>query len=129
MDNDRSILAKRAPSRSRAIRTPPAPSIWHHRSGTIEQHAARDRDPATARDRPAARVAGSERPGEWNTIDIICQSGEAQHLLNGEPVSGGFGFTLQWPGEPATALQRGKLQIQSEGAEIYYRRIELLPLR
>ena len=29
-------------------------------------------------------------------------------------------------GGPAIALRRGKLQLQSEGAEIYYRRIDLL---
>lgn len=78
---------------------------------------------------PAARVAPSERAGEWNQIDIVHQSGEAQHFLNGERVAGASDFRLEWPGEPVTPLRRGKLQIQSEGGEIYYRRIELLPLR
>jgi hypothetical protein len=77
----------------------------------------------------AARAAAGEREGEWNQIDITHQSGEAQHFLNGERVGGGSDFRLEWPGEPAAALEHGKLQIQSEGAEIYYRRIELLPLR
>lgn len=30
---------------------------------------------------------------------------------------------------PVTSIQRGKRQIQSEGGEIYYRRIELSALR
>lgn len=77
----------------------------------------------------AARNPLAERAGEWNQIDIVFQAGTAQHFLNGEIVAGGSDFQLEWPGEPATALQEGKLQIQSEGAEIYYRRIELLPLR
>lgn len=77
----------------------------------------------------AARTPASERAGEWNQIEIVHRSGEAQHFLNGEPVAGASNFQVEWPGEPATPLQRGKLQIQSEGAEIYYRRIELLPLR
>ena len=78
---------------------------------------------------PAARSPGAERAGDWNQIDIIFQSGVAQHFLNGELVAGGSDFQLEWPGEPVTVLQRGKLQIQSEGAEIYFRRIELVPLR
>ena len=71
----------------------------------------------------------SERAGDWNQIDIVFQSGRAQHFLNGELVAGGADFRLEWPGLPVTSLQRGKLQIQSEGGEIYYRHIELLPLR
>lgn len=77
----------------------------------------------------APRIAGNERAGEWNQIDIVFQSGSAQHFLNGELVAGASDFRLEWPAMPVTSLQRGKLQIQSEGGEIYYRRIELVPLR
>jgi hypothetical protein len=76
----------------------------------------------------AARAGASERAGDWNQIDIVYRSGEAQHFLNGERVAGASRFLLEWPGVPATALERGKLQIQSEGGEIYYRHIELLPV-
>ncbi|HTV22170.1 MAG TPA: DUF1080 domain-containing protein [Polyangiaceae bacterium] len=76
----------------------------------------------------ATRVAGSERAGGWNQVDIVFEAGEARHFLNGELVAGGSSFELEWPGEPVTVLQRGKLQVQSEGAEIFYRHIELLPL-
>jgi len=79
--------------------------------------------------RQAPRARGSERSGEWNQLDIVFQSGEAQHFLNGELVAGGSDFRLEWPGEPVTSLERGTLQIQSEGGEIFYRHIELLPLR
>jgi hypothetical protein len=78
---------------------------------------------------PATRIAAAERAGEWNQIDIIFQSGAAQHFLNGELVAGGSEFQLEWPGEPVASLQRGQLQLQSEGAEIYYRHLELVPLR
>jgi hypothetical protein len=78
---------------------------------------------------PRARASDSERADGWNQIDIVVQSGEAQQFLNGELVAGGSGFRLEWPGEPAAALQRGKLQIQCEGGEIFYRRIELSSLR
>jgi hypothetical protein len=77
----------------------------------------------------APRAPASERAGDWNQIDIVFQSGVAQHFLNGQLVAGGSDFRLEWPGEPVASLERGKLQIQSEGAEIYYRRLALVPLR
>jgi hypothetical protein len=55
----------------------------------------------------------------------VSQSGEAQYFLNGEPVAGGSDSRLEWPGEPAASLQRGKLQLQSEGGEIFYRHIDI----
>jgi hypothetical protein len=77
----------------------------------------------------APRTALADRAGAWNQIDIVFQSGVAQHFLNGQLVAGGSDFELEWPGEPATPLRRGKLQLESEGSEIYYRHIELLPLQ
>lgn len=71
----------------------------------------------------------SERDGEWNQIDIVFQSGTAQHFLNGQLVTGGTDFRLAWPDELAVPLSGGKLQIQSEGGDIYYRRLALWPLR
>ena len=71
----------------------------------------------------------AEKPtGEWNTLDLYCFGDTAVHLMNGKVVmvlyksrrpaaSGGF--------EP---LKRGKIQIQSEGAEIFYRNIRVLPI-
>jgi hypothetical protein len=61
-----------------------------------------------------------EKPlGEWNTIECICAGGNLTYLLNGTVVNGGT------DAEP----RRGKLLFQSEGAELYFRRIELLPLK
>jgi len=75
----------------------------------------------------APRTPVSERAGEWNQIDIVFQSGAAEHFLNGQLVAGGSDFQLEWPDQPVIPLQRGKLQLQSEGGEIYYRHLELLP--
>jgi len=79
--------------------------------------------------RAAARTPVSERAGEWNQIDIVFQSGAAEHFLNRQLVAGGSDFQLEWPDQPVAPRQRGKLQLQSEGGEIYYRHLELLPLR
>lgn len=61
----------------------------------------------------------AEKPvGEWNRIEAICRSGDVTYFLNGIKVMAGINGTLT----------SGKLLFQSEGAELYFRRIELHPL-
>jgi Domain of Unknown Function (DUF1080) len=71
------------------------------------------------------RTVPTERTGDWNHIDIVVQSGVATHALEGVEVARGQGFVLDWPGQTPTALACGKLQLQSEGAEIFFRAIEI----
>jgi hypothetical protein len=56
--------------------------------------------------------------GEWNRIEAICDGGNVTLLVNGTKANEGGNGT-------GTA---GKLLIQSEGAEVYFRRLELHPL-
>ena len=61
----------------------------------------------------------NEKPtGEWNRVEVIAQKGKCTHIVNGVVVN---------EGEDAT-LRSGRILIQSEGAEIYYRKIEILEL-
>ena len=61
-----------------------------------------------------------EKPhGQWNQIELICSGGDVTYLLNGVKVNEGTNGTFK----------EGRLLFQSEGAEIFYRRIELLPLK
>jgi hypothetical protein len=73
----------------------------------------------------SSQTAVAEPAGEWNQIEIRVRSGTAQHLLNGQLVASGSAFLLNWPDRAAAVLDRGKLQLQSEGGEIYFRHIEL----
>jgi len=73
----------------------------------------------------SSRTALADRAAAWNQVEISVQSGTARHFLNGELVASGSTFRLNWPGQTATVLERGKLQLQSEGGEIYFRHIEL----
>lgn len=60
-----------------------------------------------------------EKPaGEWNTLECIVLEDEITVLLNGILVN------------KATAVKpdKGRIQIQSEAAEIFFRRVELTPL-
>jgi Domain of Unknown Function (DUF1080) len=60
-----------------------------------------------------------EKPvGEWNRQEVIADGATLTNIVNGVVVNKGYHV---YP----TA---GKIQIQSEGAEIYFRRIELMPL-
>jgi hypothetical protein len=60
-----------------------------------------------------------EKPlGQWNRIEAICDGGNLTYFVNGTKVSEGRNGTFK----------EGRLLFQSEGAEIFYRRIELHPL-
>jgi len=61
-----------------------------------------------------------EKPhGEWNVVEIVVQGDNVKQYLNGKLVNEGS------KAYPAS----GKILIQSEGAEVYYRDIELYPLK
>lgn len=60
-----------------------------------------------------------EKPvGQWNRIEAYCEGGNVDYFLNGVKVMEGRDGSFTW----------GKLLFQSEGAEIYFRLIELHPL-
>lgn len=57
-------------------------------------------------------------PGEWTRLDVICDGGRIKVLVNGTKVNEAFDATPR----------EGRLQLQSELAEIYFRRWELWPV-
>ncbi len=57
--------------------------------------------------------------GEWNVVEILVQGDKVKQYLNGKLVNQG---TKAYPAS-------GKILIQSEGAEIYFRDIKLYPLK
>jgi hypothetical protein len=64
------------------------------------------------------RTANFENPhGEWNTIEIICNGNQIEHYVNGHRVNWGV-----------ASLSHGRILLQSEGAEIWYKSVELTPL-
>jgi hypothetical protein len=61
-----------------------------------------------------------EKPwGEWNHLEMIVQGGDLDYFVNGVKVNEGRNGTFK----------EGRLLFQSEGAEIFFRRIELHPLK
>lgn len=67
----------------------------------------------------------NEKPnGEWNVIELYTVGQTSVHLANGTP-NMVLTNALTPQGDPLT---KGKIQIQSEGAEVFYRRIEVRPI-
>lgn len=65
--------------------------------------------------------------GEWNDLEIYTLDDSAVHLLNGQVVNVLTHLTRRNQGN-TVALVAGQIQIQSEGAEVEYRRIETQPI-
>jgi len=65
--------------------------------------------------------------GEWNTIEVYCFNGNSVHVINGAVVMRLFNSKIIKDGKEEPLLN-GKIQLQSEGAEIFYRNVELSQL-
>jgi hypothetical protein len=60
-----------------------------------------------------------EKPrGEWNRMEVICDGDSITNIVNGHVVNIGR----------KSSLTRGKILFQTEGAEIFFRKIEVRPL-
>ncbi|MDR0863827.1 MAG: DUF1080 domain-containing protein [Candidatus Symbiothrix sp.] len=66
------------------------------------------------------RTANYENPNpEWNTIEVICLDDKSEHYVNGHLVNQAYNLSVC----------EGKILLQLEGAEIFYKSVELLPLK
>jgi len=60
-----------------------------------------------------------ERPvGEWNRMEVVCDGDSITCILNGILVNAGTG----------SSVKSGKILFQSEGAEVFFRKIEVRPI-
>jgi hypothetical protein len=67
----------------------------------------------------------AEKPaGEWNTVDIYCLGGTIVHMINGTVVMRLSNSRQPMEGKEIP-LTKGKIQLQTEGAEVYYRNIQV----
>jgi hypothetical protein len=78
--------------------------------------------------RHCLKQAGDEKPsGEWNTLDLYCHGDTSIHVLNGK-VAMVLYHNSQIDKGTLSSLTKGKIQLQSEGAEIFYRKIRMQPI-
>ena len=66
--------------------------------------------------------------GQWNTLDLICYEDKALHIVNGEVVI--ILKNSRYTNEQGdlVPLTKGKIQLQSEAAEIFYKDIKIRPI-
>jgi hypothetical protein len=66
----------------------------------------------------------------WNTVEVILQGNRATHLVNGRIVNGGYDIKRPDPenANQLVSLDRGRIALQAEGAEIWYRSVKVRPL-
>ena len=70
-----------------------------------------------------------ERPaGEWNTLDLYVVGARAIHVVNGVPVMALHDIATVDSAGRRTPLTRGRIQLQSEGAETFFRDLVLTPI-
>ncbi|MFS0774020.1 DUF1080 domain-containing protein [Sphingomonas sp. 1P08PE] len=72
----------------------------------------------------------AERPiGEWNTLDLYVVGDRAVHVVNGTPVAAVEDLATIAPDGSRRPLTHGHIQLQSEGAETWFRAITVEPIR
>lgn len=74
------------------------------------------------------RSKSYEKPNnEWNTFELICVGNTSLHVVNGHVVNVVKNARYD-VGRKTKSISRGKIQIQSEAAEGYYKNIQIKPI-
>ena len=83
----------------------------------------------TGRDGFCMRSADYESPlGEWTQIELICFEGKSLHIVNGHVVMILQNSRYVKDGK-SYPLTKGKIQLQSEAAEVFYKDIQIKKLQ
>ena len=74
------------------------------------------------------KMPDNEKPsGEWNTVELIAFGADSIHIVNGKVVMRLHGPTRIDTEFPAPVTS-GPIILQSEGAEVFYRDVEMRPI-
>ncbi|MDQ6812375.1 MAG: DUF1080 domain-containing protein [Bacteroidota bacterium] len=65
--------------------------------------------------------------GKWNTLDLYCFGDTSIHVVNGKVMMVLYQSRQNENGQ-ILPLKKGKIQIQSEGAEVFYKQIKIQPI-
>ena len=76
-----------------------------------------------------ARIQDFEKPkGEWNTVELINFEGKSLHIINGQ-VAMALENSRHIVDGKEVPLRKGKIELQCEGAEHFYKNIEIRQLK
>jgi hypothetical protein len=74
------------------------------------------------------KLGDPEKPnGEWNTLDLYCLGSDSLHIVNGVVVMR-LHHAERLDGPAPAPLNAGQICLQTEGAEVYYRDVEITPI-
>ena len=74
------------------------------------------------------RLPGEIEVDGWNTAEVIARGDATTHVLNGRVVNEGKNVRLvdsEKPGEPPRSITRGRIALEIEAAEIFFRNVEI----
>ena len=75
--------------------------------------------------RHCIKQGDAENPtGQWNTLDLYCHGDTSIHVVNGKVMMVLY-HNSQMDNGQVSPLTKGKIQVQSEGSEIYYKDIKI----
>jgi hypothetical protein len=71
-----------------------------------------------------------EERGSWNTVEVILDGDKITHLVNGRTVMKAWDLKQPDPQDATKMipLDRGRVMLQAEGAEIWFRNVRMKPL-
>jgi len=79
--------------------------------------------------RHCIKKGDAENPtGEWNSVDLYCHGDTSVQVMNGKIMMVLY-HSQQYDDGNASKLVEGKIQIQSEGAEVFYKDIKIRPIK
>jgi hypothetical protein len=67
---------------------------------------------------------GENPTGQWNTVDLYCHGDTSIHVVNGKVMMVLY-HNRQLDNGKEISLTKGKIQVQSEGAEVFYKQIRI----
>ena len=80
------------------------------------------------KNRRCVKMGDVEKPrGEWNTLDLFCVNGDSVHVVNGQVMMRLQNAKRVDGAEPAP-LTSGAISLQTEGAEVFFRNVEIQPI-
>ncbi|GAB3278849.1 hypothetical protein GCM10027347_53300 [Larkinella harenae] len=105
------------------------PEFQATKTTTKNNETAEQYDPSAPLKRYGGRVYRSgdfeSPPGEWTTSEMVARQADAVFIVNGFVVNRLYNIFRQ---DLQRQVTSGKLQFQSEGAEHFYRKIEIRPI-
>ena len=95
----------------------------YNKKGEITESKPKSESVIVAKDR------NYEKPkGEWNKIELYCYGRTSVHMVNGNVNMINYKSGKYVDGGIVEPLTKGKIQIQSEGGELFVRNIKICPI-